>query len=630
QYNLAATFPEFPLIHAGLVNAYIGHRLCNSKNEIIGFIFLLFKQHLENSDFIISTLKIFAARAAAELERQAADERIREQASLLDKAQDAILVIGFDHQILFWNKSAERLYGWTAAEAMQHTVETLIYADTRDFNLASQFVMDHDEWTGEIHQLKKDGDMITVEGRWTLVRDATGAPQSILSINTDISARKSAQEGIQQLAFYDPLTKLPNRQLLAERLKHIIAAKARHHKMSAILFIDLDNFKALNDTLGHSIGDQLLKEVALRLSNGVRKCDTVARLGGDEFVVLITELCELDTQAQTLAMAVATKLSSVLNETYYLSGHAHHSSPSIGVTLIGEYAQDVDALLKQADLAMYQAKAAGRNTIRFYNESMQTAINNRVALEDDIRIGLANQEFLLHYQPQLNNHGQVTGAEVLIRWQSPKRGMVSPLQFIGAAEDTRLIVPLGNWVLETACHTLVAWGKHAKTQCLSLSVNVSVYQFRQKDFVQEVMHTLQKTGANPHKLKLELTESLLIENVADIIDKMKALKAIGIGFSLDDFGTGYSSLSYLKLLPLDQLKIDQSFVNDVLTDTNNATIARAIINLGQNLGLQVIAEGVETAAQRAFLLENQCYHYQGYLFGKPLPLAQFEAYLMSM
>ncbi|HYN53611.1 MAG TPA: EAL domain-containing protein, partial [Methylotenera sp.] len=628
--SVAEKFPKSTFLNTFGAEAYVGRSLLNSADQPIGMMYLLFRSRMKDLSFAISTLKIFSARAASELERQATDVQIRQQASLLDKAQDAIMVLDLNHSILFWNKSAERLYGWTAEEAMQKSNDQLLYDNPTQFYRVMELLLQNGEWNGEIVQRHQDGSMLTVEGHWTLVRDENEMPQSIFAINTDVTSRKIAQEKIQQLAFYDPLTLLPNRQLLIDRLKQTIGSIARNNRNGALLFIDLDNFKTLNDTLGHDVGDLLLKAVADRLNSCIRKSDTVARLGGDEFVVMLTHLSNNLLECADQAKKVAEKILSFLNHAYHLNGQSHQSTPSIGVTLITKQSNSVEAILKQADLAMYQAKAAGRNTLRFYDTAMQSAVTNKVALEKNLKDGLLHHEFILHYQPQLNSKRQIIGAEALIRWINPERGLVSPAQFIPLAEETRLIIPIGQWVLETACKQLVAWGKHPGASEMVLSVNVSMYQFRQPDFVQQVMDTLEQTGANPFRLKLELTESLLVENVEDIIVKMIALKARGVSFSLDDFGTGYSSLSNLKRLPLDQLKIDQSFVRDVMTDPNDASIACTIVALAQNLGLEVIAEGVETEEQHQFLFQNGCYLYQGYLFSKPLPIDQFEKFLRKV
>ncbi|MFT6590552.1 MAG: diguanylate cyclase (GGDEF)-like protein/PAS domain S-box-containing protein [Rhodoferax sp.] len=449
-----------------------------------------------------------------------------------------------------------------------------------------------------------------------------GADLASLAIERDQVAAQ-----IHQLAFYDALTSLPNRQLLRERLKSALLASGRHHGRGALLFIDLDNFKILNDTRGHDVGDLLLQQVALRLSACVRDTDTVARLGGDEFVVMLENLSDDVASAALQAEEIGQKILSAFRLAFTLRLHDHLSTPSIGIALFGGQVSGVDELLKQADLAMYQAKAGGRNTLRFFDTGMQTAVQERAALEDDLRNGLERQEMLLHYQPVVQADGIVTGAEALVRWQQPQRGLVPPGAFIGLAEATGLILPLGHWVLQTACRQLVAWARQPGMAHLSLAVNVSASQFRERHFVAQVQEVLLQTGANPRRLKLELTESLLAENVEDVIEKMTALRLLGVNFSLDDFGTGYSSLSYLKRLPLSQLKIDQSFVRDVLTDPNDAAIARTIVLLGQSLGLAVIAEGVETEGQRQFLADIGCIAYQGYLFSRPLPIEQFEAFV---
>ncbi len=439
----------------------------------------------------------------------------------------------------------------------------------------------------------------------------------------DITERKATDEEIKRLAFYDSLTHLPNRRLLHDRLKHALASSTRSGKPVAVLFVDLDNFKTLNDTLGHHVGDLLLRQVADRLTGCVREGDTVARLGGDEFVVVLEDLSNALYDAATQSENVGEKILAALNQPYDLAGHPFASTPSIGIALFADPETTIDELMKRADVAMYQAKDAGRNTLRFFDPEMQAAVAARVALEADLREGLELAQLLLHYQVQVDGTGRVTGAEALVRWQHPKRGLVSPAEFIPLAEETGLILPLGDWVLATACHQLVAWARQQETAHLTLAVNVSARQFRRKDFVRQVRTILENSGANPQKLKLELTESLLLEDVEDIIAKMHALKMLGVSFSLDDFGTGSSSLSYLKRLPLDQLKIDQSFVRDILTDPNDAAIARTIVALAHSLGLAVIAEGVETEAQREFLASSGCHACQGYLFGRPLPTEAF-------
>lgn len=452
------------------------------------------------------------------------------------------------------------------------------------------------------------------------ILDASGAFRGYRGIGRDITERKRAEAEIERLAYFDPLTDLPNRQMLMERLGAAVEASARHRSHGGLLFIDLDNFKTLNDTMGHDRGDQLLQRVALRLTQSVRAMDTVARLGGDEFVVMIEELSDQVGEAASQVRGVAEKILAAINLPFDLAGQQHHTSPSIGIALFYDHRETVDELLKRADLAMYQAKAAGRNTIRFYDPQMQAVVTARAALEVDLRQGLTQGELDLYYQPVVDAAGCATGVEALVRWRHPRRGMISPADFIPLAEQTGLILPLGRWVMETACAQLVAWSASPGTQHLTMAVNVSAREFHQPDFVALVRALLDKTGANPCRLKLELTESLLLSDVEDAIAKMSELRSVGVGFALDDFGTGYSSLSYLKRLPLDQLKIDQSFVRDVLTDTNDAAIVRTILSLAQSLDLSVVAEGVETQGQRDFLERSGCKAFQGYLFGRPVPV----------
>ncbi len=457
--------------------------------------------------------------------------------------------------------------------------------------------------------------------------DAQGVFTGYRGIGRDITVQKSAEEQINALAFYDALTNLPNRRLLLEQLKQALLTHARSHKHAALLFIDLDNFKTLNDTLGHETGDLLLQQVAQRLLSCVREAESVARLGGDEFVVMLQELSTAELDAAADAEHVGHKILSAFAPIFQLGGREYRSTPSIGITLFGHGSQSVEDLLKQADLAMYQAKAAGRNTLRMFDQGMQAAVDARVDMEADLRLALEQGQFTLHYQPVVGKGGRVIGAEALARWQHPVRGQVAPSQFISLAESTRLIVPLGLWVLDTACAQLARWGSHEQTRQLTLAVNVSAHQFMEPDFVAQVELALATSGADPTRLKLELTESLLADNIDEVIRKMTALRASGVDFSLDDFGTGYSSLSYLKLLPLAHLKIDQSFVRDLLVDPNDAAIARTIVALGASLGLAVIAEGVETQGQHHFLLDLGCETFQGFFFARPVPIDEFERFL---
>ena len=554
--------------------------------------------------------------------KRLSDAHIRHQATVLDQAQDAIVVRGMDQRVLYLNKRAEQLYGWTAQEAVGTTLLHQVYRNPVAIAHAYQTVMEQGEWRGELAIYRKDDQRIEADVRWTLITDAHNQPHSILSISSDITQRKATEREIEKLAFYDTLTLLPNRQLLLDRLGHALATSARHGQGGALLFIDLDNFKTLNDTLGHDKGDLLLQHVALRLGHCVRSMDTVARLGGDEFVVMLEELGHDPVAAAEQAKRVGEKILSTLAQPYQLDQHEHLSTSSIGIAPFNGSPNTVGELLKQADIAMYQAKAAGRNTLRFFDPQLQAAVTDKAALEADLRLALAHGGLFLHYQTQHNALGQMTGVEALARWQHPTRGMVSPAAFIPLAEETGLILELGRQVLQQACTLLASWHGRHSAQHLTMAVNVSSRQFKHPGFVRQVLDILQSTGARPSQLKLELTESLLVDDIEQVITKMEALQAQGVGFSLDDFGTGYSSLSYLKRLPLDQLKIDQSFVRDVMTDPNDAVIARTIIGLGQSLGLNVIAEGVETADQRDFLAQHGCQAFQGYFFARPLPAEQ--------
>jgi diguanylate cyclase (GGDEF)-like protein len=444
----------------------------------------------------------------------------------------------------------------------------------------------------------------------------------LLSITRDVSEAKTAQDEIRHLAFYDPLTELPNRRLLLERLRQTVAASKRSGRQRALLFIDLDNFKNLNDTLGHSVGDLLLKEVGERLAGCVRGMDTAARVGGDEFVVILEDLEGNSEEAASRARNVAGKILARITEPYMLAGRECRSTASIGITVFGDGTVSSSAILQQADIAMYQAKAAGKDAIRFFAPELQSAVNARAAMENELRQAIERKEFELWYQPQVDR-GRVVGAEALLRWSHPQRGVLLPAEFISLAEETGLIVPLGNFVLETACTQLAIWTQHPEMASLSMAVNVSARQFRQADIVEQVLAVLRRTGAPAANLELEITESMLLGDLEETIGIMKELRSRGVRFSLDDFGTGYSSLAYLKRLPLDRVKIDGAFVRDMLADQTSRAIAQAIIWLSRAMHLSLIAEGVETEEHRACLEELGCCAYQGYLFSPAVPAEEF-------
>jgi diguanylate cyclase (GGDEF)-like protein/PAS domain S-box-containing protein len=477
-------------------------------------------------------------------------------------------------------------------------------------------------YEAEYRMRHRAGHWVWLQSRGRIVeRDADGAPSRMLGTRMDISARKLAEAEIAHLAFYDGLTNLPNRRLLLDRLHHAVAKAARSGSHGAVLFVDLDNFKSLNDTMGHDMGDRLLEMVAFRLQEVTRETDTVARLGGDEFVILLEDLGAEQLDALDNAASVAAKVLEALSRTYPLDGHDLRSTPSIGVVLFGQEHHTINDLLRQADMAMYEAKAAGRATFRFFDPAMRVALDATASLEADLRFALLRKELQLHYQPVVDVAGCITGVEALLRWMHPERGLIGPADFIPQAEKSGLIVELGVWVLEQACTQLVAWAGDPATAHLTMAVNVSARQFRQQAFVGQVLQVLERSGADPRLLKLELTESMLLTDMDEVIARMTTLKAHGVGFALDDFGTGYSSLSYLKLLPIDQLKIDRSFVHDMLLTRHASSIVHAIVMLARSMDLEVVAEGVENREQWSALEAIGCTAFQGYLFGRAAPAA---------
>lgn len=482
-------------------------------------------------------------------------------------------------------------------------------------------------WEGEVWNRRKNGEVFPEWLTISAVKDSDGMLTHYVATLSDISERKAAEKEIHQLAFYDPLTGLANRRLFMDRLEASMKTSLRSPRFGALLFIDLDNFKQVNDTLGHYVGDQLLQQMAGQLQAVLRETDTLARLGGDEFAVVIETLNEDAEQTALLAEAIAQKLLAAIRRPVRLHDETVMITGSIGVTVVDGRAPSVDDYLQQADMALFRAKEAGRDTLSFFDPAMQAELVQRARLEADLRHALPKQQWQLHYQPQVDRHGEPTGVEALLRWQHPERGMVSPGLFISLLESSRLINEVGDWVLEEACCQLAKWAQKPQYAHLEMAVNVSPQQFREPDFLARTQAILQRTGAPLEKLKLEVTESLFVDARDDARAKMEALKTLGVRFSLDDFGTGYSSLAYLAQLPLDQLKIDQSFVREILQSPANAAIVESTIALAQSLGLHVIAEGVETPEQQGWLAEHGCYCYQGYLFAKPMALAALSEWL---
>jgi diguanylate cyclase (GGDEF)-like protein/PAS domain S-box-containing protein len=513
--------------------------------------------------------------------------------------------------------------GFERGEVIGKTLLELgIWVDVKDRANLLEILQQETSCNGfEARFRKKNGE--TLWGMVSATLTEIDGIQCLISITRDISDAKAAEKEIRNLAFFDQLTGLPNRRMLLDRLRHALAAGTRTGRKQALLFVDLDNFKDLNDSLGHQTGDLILQQAAARLSACVREADTVARLGGDEFVVMLEDLSSSTEEAGAQAKTVGEKILRAVAEPYSLSDREYFSSCSIGITLFGDKRESTSEVLQQADIAMYQSKSAGRNTIRFFEPALQNAVNARASMEEELRQAIRLNQFELFYQPQVNSTHMI-GAEALVRWIHPKRGLLSPGEFISLAEQTGLILPLGEWVLESACKQLATWGANREMSSLSIAVNISTRQFCQSNFVDQVVDVIVRTGANPKNLRLELTESLLVEDFEEIVGKMNRLKAYGLRFALDDFGTGYSSLNYLRHLPLDQLKIDRSFVENILEETTSGAIAQTIVSLGKAMSLPVMAEGVETEAQRDYLLGLGCHTFQGYLFSKPLPSDEFE------
>jgi len=578
-----------------------------------------------HSEFDVSGKPLRSVGAVQDVTGQhLAAEQLRISAATFE-AQEGIMITDPDANILRVNHAFEALSGYSAEEMIGKNPRILQSGrhDKAFYRDMWSELLSAGKWSGEVWDRRKNGEVYPKHMTITAIYDGHHRVTHYVVVSSDISQRKQSEHEIHQLAFYDPLTRLPNRRLLLDRLQQAMAASTRSDRYGALLFLDMDHFKTINDTQGHAMGDLLLIEVACRLQGCVREGDSVARLGGDEFVVVLEDLSSMPDEAATQTELVAEKIRNELDQPYMLKDYECHTTPSIGISMFRGHQESVEDLLRHADVAMYQAKTAGRNVIRFFDPQMQATLDIRTALETDLRRALDKRQFHLHYQVQVDSGGKAVGAEVLLRWKHPERGFVFPDQFIPLTEETGLIVPIGLWVLQTACAQLKAWQHDALTRDLTIAVNVSARQFRQPDFIAQVQRVLLETGARPSHLKLELTESTVLENVEDTIASMRELKLLGLSFSMDDFGTGYSSLQYLKRLPLDQIKIDRSFVRDIASDPNDAAIVQTIIAMTRALGLNVIAEGVETGAQWDFLDRHGCHAFQGYLFGKPLPLEQF-------
>lgn len=573
-------------------------------------------------------------------EEKAAKERLTEAVAALRLSEeryrtafqtsiDAININRLnDGMYIDCNQAFLDIVGYTREDVIGKTsIDLDIWANPRDRRTMIELLRQGSGCRGFEAQFRKKSGEVFWGQMSASAMEIDGVP-CVLTITRDLSSAKAAESAIRSLAYYDPLTGLPNRRLLMERMPSMLGGSIRSGSNAALLMIDLNSFKTLNDTLGHPTGDLLLQEAARRIASCCQGAGEAYRLGSDEFVVLLEGVSDVDGQAMASAEQDGEKILATLGQPYVLDGREFLLGACIGIALLGGANRSADEILQQADIALHQAKAAGRNSIRFFSPALQAAVNSRAALEESLRQAIKTEQFQLYYQPQMEQ-GRVIGAEALIRWNHPERGVVPPNEFIPLAEETRMILPLGDWVLEAACRQIAAWAGNNETAHLCVAVNISALQFRQPEFVQLVLATLERTGANPKNLKLELTESILVENIEEVIARMAELRQHGLCFSLDDFGTGYSSLAYLKRLPLDELKIDRAFVHDMLVDATSGAIAQTIISLGRAMGLSVMAEGVETEEQRGFLAALGCHAFQGYLFSRPLPLDDFAVFVES-
>lgn len=605
--------------------------ILSSNHEVIGTFAIYHRNPHTPTPADIKVIEESAQLASIAISKNAAEYDQRIAATAFETSK-GMMITDSRNVILRVNNAFTDITGYSPQDVIGKTPKMLSsgHHDKGFYKLMWTALKKNGTWEGEVWDKRKNGEIYPQYLTINTVKDDKGEISNYVASIEDISASKEASEKIHNLAFYDALTQLPNRRLLMDRLEHALATSARSNKIGALLLLDIDQFKTLNETLGYDVGNLLLKEVADRLVKCVPEGDTVARIGGDEFVVLLEGLSHKPDEAASETELIGNKILSSLSYIYQLSANAHHSTVSIGATLFHNHDEAEDELLKQADIAMYQAKNSGRNALRFFDPKMQEAISARADLEAELRKAIEQKQFQLYYQVQINNAEQPTGAEALIRWTHPERGMISPFHFIPLAEETGMILDIGDWVLDTACAQLKAWQKNSLTREFTLSVNVSAKQFNQADFVERVKTVITHHAIAPAFLKLELTESMLLDDVETMISKMIALRKIGIGFELDDFGTGYSSLQYLKKLPLNQLKIDQSFVRDLTSDENDQVIIRTIINTAHSLNLKVIAEGVETEEQLKFLRNEGCNHYQGYFFGKPVPINEFESALQQV
>jgi diguanylate cyclase (GGDEF)-like protein/PAS domain S-box-containing protein len=628
----------------GLAWSYAMWPMIADNNHFFGVIVLLIKtlffpqdaiamnQALTLSSVRLRELTEAAETLNAELQAEMVERKVAEEAlvnsqkrylDLYELAPIGYLTLDIDGFILDINMNGALLLGEVRAQILQRRFVQFVSSENiaRFHRVFEQVLKQGMRQSFDLALQRGDGSVFYAQ--LDCVRAVVEEMPEVMRLTVvDITERRRSEMEIEHLAFYDSLTQLPNRRLLLSRLQAALTASARTSQHGAVLYIDLDDFKTLNDSQGHFAGDLLLRQVATRLAASVREVDTVARLGGDEFVVLLRDLSQDDVEAGEQSSKIGEKLLATLKEPYQLANYQYSTSGSAGATLFKGDDENIEDLLKRADLALYSAKAGGRARLHFFSPEMQTAVTNRAELEANLRKAIKEKEFVLFYQPQVNHLGRLTGAEALVRWRHPTRGLVLPFEFLPLMEESGLIDCLGQWVLEAACTQLVIWSAKSTTADLRLAINVSASEFYQSGFVNRILTAIDRFGIDPRKLTLELTESVMFTTVDETFTKMAALKSCGVRFSIDDFGVGYSCLSYLKNMPLDQLKLDRSFVSNVITNPNDAAIAKAILALGQSLHIEVVAEGIETEEQRRFLGRHGCQTYQGYLFGRPVPMEE--------
>jgi diguanylate cyclase (GGDEF)-like protein/PAS domain S-box-containing protein len=587
----------------------------------------LLEDHLDRDSFVRAIRNMAERQSAKEM---LSEEKERAQMTL-NSIGDAVLSTDMEGRITYLNVVAEKITGWTREEASGKEVDdvfVIIEGSTREPCLNPlKAALEQNKTVGLTRQcilVRRDGAEFAIEDSAAPIHDQHGVTTGAVIVFHDVSVARAIEVEMSHLAQHDTLTKLPNRTLLQDRLNQAITTAGRNGNRMAILFLDLDGFKHINDSLGHAIGDKLLQSVAKRLLASVRTSDTVSRIGGDEFVVLLSEVAHAGD-----AGVKAGKILAALNAPLEIDQHNLRVTASIGVTTYPEDGQETAMLIKNADLAMYQAKENGRNNYQFFEKDMNVRALERQSVEENLCFALDRDELVMHYQPKINlKTGEITGVEALIRWQHPERGLIGPLQFISVAEDCGLMLPIGNWVLRESCRQAKSW-QDAGLRPIEMAVNVSSVEFRNEDFLEGVKAILEETGLSPHYLGLELTESVLMQHAKFTVPVLKKLKAMGVRLAIDDFGTGYSSLSYLRQFPIDTLKVDQSFVHGINADTDDATIINAVISMGSNLNHRVIAEGVETVEQVAFLQAHGCDEGQGYYFSRPVPASQFAKLLKA-